>query len=223
MYVPVMFEWPRFAAHLCSDRSPKDRLESLLRELGEPLTAEPEAGEVLESLFSDRALIDGLRAYATCLHHVGILAPPGLDLAAAGEAVAASPFAARLKTFKSVVLAKDLSAHVGHCVDVSVVNGFASSRPLRFPEVEVFVASLPAAELEPVVADEFGCHVALGLRADTSFPAVLDLLHAHRCWELPLMRSGPLTNSEIKSRVLYVDVERDGRMRRLEFIAATAP
>ena len=192
-------------------------------ELGEPLSSEPDVGEVLEALFVDRALIDGLRAHAARLHHVGMLAPSGLDVAAAGEAVAASPFAARLGTFKSVVLAKDLAAHVGHAVDVSVVSGFASSRPLRFPEVEVFVASLPATELEPVVAEEFGCHVALELRADTSFPAVLDLLHAHRCWELPLMRSGPMTNSEIKSRVLYVDIEREGRMRRLEFIASTVP
>ena len=41
-----MFEWPRFAAHLCSDRSPKDRLESLLCALGEPLSSEPDVGEV---------------------------------------------------------------------------------------------------------------------------------------------------------------------------------
>jgi len=108
-------------------------------------------------------------------------------------------------------------------LDVYVVNGCTSSRLVRCPEVEVFVVELPPAELEVVVRQEIGSHVALELAANASFEDILDSLHAHQCWELPLMRRGPLTNREIHSRVLYVDVAPRGHTRRLEFIACDAP
>lgn len=223
MYVLAMFDWPRFSVHLCADRPPGDRLASLLSELAEPVVSEPDVKQVLEALFDTEALVDGLRTYAARLHHVGLLAPPGLGVAAVDEVVASSPFRARQGTFKSVVLAKDLSVRLGRHVDVTVVKGCTPSRSVRCPEVEVFVAELPYVELEAIVAQEVGCHVALELHPDASFEGILALLHAHQCWELPLMRRGPLTNREINSRVLYVDVVRQGCTRRLEFIASAPP
>jgi hypothetical protein len=225
------FAWPRIAADLRDDQSPADRLASLLAELAEPLGSAAEVRlesaaqvqQILETVFGHGELTEALRPYTARLHHAGILAPPDLDVAAAGEVVAASPFRARLGTFKSVVLARDLSARVGREVNVTVVNGHSLSAAMRFPAVEVFVADLTPAELSAINAQEVGCHVALELHPDRSFAAILDLLHEHRYWELPLMRGGPLTNREINSRVLYVDVERRGCVRRLEFIASATP
>jgi hypothetical protein len=218
-----MFEWPRFAAHLCGQGSAEDRLTSPLSKLAEPLASEPDAREVLTALFDEEALVNALQPYAVRLHHVGFLAPPRLAVATVEALVAASSFRERRRTFKSAVLAKDLSARLGRDVNVAVVNGRASSRTVRCPEVEVFVADLPPAELDAIVNQEMGSHVALEVAASASFESILDLLHAHHCWELPLMRRGPLTNREINSRVLHVDVGRQGHTRRLEFIACAAP
>lgn len=217
-----MFEWPSFAAHLCGEESPEDRLTSFLSKLAEPVPAAPAVKEVLEALFPEVSLVKALQPHVARLHHVGFLAPPGLALTAVDALVAASPFRERRRIFKSAILAKDLSMRLERGMDVYVVNGCTSARAVRCPEVEVFVAELPPAELAATVSQEIGSHVALELTADGSFEGILGSLHAHRCWELPLMRRGPMTNCEIKSRVLYVDVVRQGHTRRLEFIACDA-
>jgi hypothetical protein len=223
MYVPPMFEWPRFAAHLDgSGRPPEKRVGALLAELGE-WAFPPSAKEVLRTLFQDPALADAVGLLAPRLHHVGLIAPPRLDPAAIESEMRASPFRNQMRKFKSVVVARELSARMGRSVDVMVMRGSLGTPSVGCPSVEIFVADLPANEIADLVADEIGCHVALELAPNGSLARVLEVLHAHGRWEIPLMRGGPLTNHEIHSSVLFVDVPGEARTRRLEVIAADAP
>jgi hypothetical protein len=130
-----------------------------------------------------------------------------------------SPFRSRLRTFKSAVLAKELSVRFNRRVDVMVAQGNIEARAASCPSVEIFVADLPRPEIDELVSRETGCHVALALAANSSLERVLEVLHAHGLWEIPLMRGGPLPNYEIHSSVLYLDVPGRERSRRLEFIA----
>ena len=217
-----MFEWPRFAAHLDGIRSPKDRVGSLLADLAESVPT-PSAKDVLSALFEDAGLVNAVQHLASRIDHVGFVAPPDLGVAAVADILSGSAFRHQLRTFKSAVLAKDLSSRFGRGVDVMVMQGNAVMPSARFPSVEVFIADLPAQEIENLVVQETGCHVALALVANSSFARVLEVLHAHGCWEIPVMRDGPLANYEIHSSVLYVDVSGGERTRRLEFIAPDTP
>jgi hypothetical protein len=217
--VPAMFEWPRFAAHLNGVHPPEERVVSLLADLAEPAAA-ASAKDVLSALFEDGALVNEVEVLAPLIHHVGVVAPADLGVDTVGKMLRRSPFRHQVREFKSAVLAKDLSLRFGKCVDVIVVQGSVDAPAARCPSVEIFVADLPAAELDALVTHETGCHVALALAPNGSLGRVLEVLHGHGCWEIPLMRGGPLPNYEIHSSVLYVDVPGRERVRRLEFIAA---
>lgn len=221
MYGPAVFEWPKFAAHLDAGRTAADRVRGLLDALA---VARPAAGadEVLVELFGKGALADEIERLAPRLHHAGLIAPPGIDIAEVAELLGDSPFRGQVRRFKSAVLAKDLSARLGRNVNVMVVQGNAAAPASGCPSVEVFVADLPASEIDRLVAGETGCHVALALAPDASLARVLEVLHAHGRWEIPLMRNGPLANYEIHSSLLYVDIPGLERMRRLEIIASDA-
>jgi len=114
---------------------------------------------------------------------------------------------------------KELSSQLGRQVEVMIVQGSAAAHPARSPAVEIFIADIPAQEVKSLVAQETGCHVALALAPHSSFEQLRGVLHAHGCRENPLMRDGPLVNEEMHSAVLYMDVPRGTRTRRLEFIA----
>ena len=217
-----MFEWPRFAAHLDGGHAPAERVASALAELAR-LPAAPRAGDVLASLFDDADLVQALERLAPHVDHVGLIAPPGVGVTEAVDILGRSPFRSRLREFRSTVLARDLSLRLGRRVDVKVVQGNAGAPAVSYPAVEVFVADLPAEQLAGIVAAEIGCHVALALAPQASLAQVLDVLHAHGWRENPLMRDGPLTNCEIHSSLLFVDVPGGERTRRLEFIASAAP
>jgi len=75
-----------------------------------------------------------------------------------------------------------------------------------------------AAHLYGVRSPEDRRHVALALDSNSSLDSVREILHAHDCWENPLMRDGPLVNHEIHSAALYLDIPGRQRTRRLEFI-----
>lgn len=195
---------------------------SLLADLGESMPT-TSARDVLLALFQDGALVDALERLAPRMHHVGLIAPPDLGVGTITEVLSRSPFRNQLRKFKSVVLAKDLSSRLGRGVEVMVVQGSVAAPSTRCPSVEIFIADLPAQEIENLVVQETGCHVALALAPDGSFDRVLEVLHAHGCWEIPLMRDGPLANYEIHSSVLYVDLPGRERTRRLEFIASDTP
>jgi hypothetical protein len=213
-----MYEWPKFAAHLDGRRAAQDRVGALLADLGEPMPV-PSARDVLLTVFQDGALVDSLQRLAPRVHHVGLIAPPDLDVPAVAGLLRCSPFRHQLRRFRSTVLAKDLSSRLGRDVDVMVVQGTMTAPETRCPSVEIFVADLAKREIENLVVEEAGCHVALALAPDGSLDRVLETLHEHGCWEIPLMREGPLKNYEIHSSVLYVDVPGPERTRRLEFIA----
>jgi hypothetical protein len=214
-----MFEWPRFAVHLNGVRSPEERVISLLVDLAAPMPT-PSAKDVLSALFEDGSLVDALARLAPRIHHVGFVAPRGLGVAAIEELLRESPFRDGLRTFKSAIFAKELSSRLGREVEVMVVRGSAGGRPARCPTIEIFIADLPAQQLDDLVAQETGCHVALALDPDVSLDRVRHLLHARGCSEIPLMRDGPLANHEIRASVLYVDVPGLERTRRLEFISS---
>jgi hypothetical protein len=216
-----MFAWPRFAPHLCGVRSPEKRVASLLADLAEHMPTSS-AHDVLSTLFEDGVPVDAVERLAPHMHHVGFVAPPEIEAATIEEVLRASPFRNQVRTFKSAVLAQELSSRFGRNVDVVIVQGSVAAHPARSPAVEIFVADLPAEELERLVARETGCHVALALDPSSSFDCVRGVLHAHGCWENPLMRDGPLVNQEISSSVLYVDVPRRECTRRLEFIRFNA-
>jgi hypothetical protein len=217
--MPAMFEWPRFAAHLNGIRSPAERVVSLLADLAEPMPT-PSARDVLSALFEDRSLVDAVAQLAPRVHHVGFVAPRDLGAVAIEELLRESPFRSQLRKFKSAILAKELSSRLGREVDVMILQGRVAGHPARCPAVEIFIADLPAEELESLVAQETGCHVALALEADGSLDQVCRVLHVHGCWEIPLMRNGPLANHELRASVLYVDVPRGERARRLEVISS---
>jgi len=162
--------------------------------------------------------VDAMERLAPRLHHVGFVAPPEIKAAAIEEVLRESPFRDQLRKFKSEVLAKELSSRLGRDVDVMIVQGSVTAHPARSPAVEIFIADLPPEEIENLVVQETGCHVALALEPNGSFDRVRQVLHAGGCWENPLMRDGPLVNHEIHSSVLYVDVPGRKRTRRLEFI-----
>jgi hypothetical protein len=213
------YEWPKFAEHLTAvERSPEDRLRSLLASLGASGST-PDAHEVLATLFDDISLVDDITSLGPRLHHTGLVAPAALDVGTITNVLRESSFGEHIWQYESVVLAKDLSSRLGHRVDVSVVQGSAAAPSARCPAVEVFVADLPATTLRELVERETGCHVALELESGEALGRVCDVLHAHDCWEIPLMRGSPLTNREIGFSLLYVDVPGGGRTRRLEFIA----
>jgi hypothetical protein len=212
-----MFEWPRFAAHLDGVRPPEERLLSLLVGLAEPART-PSAKEILSALFEDRSLVRAVERFNPRMHHVGFVAPNALGVAAIEEVLRKSPFRGPLRKFKSAILAKDLSSRFGREVNVMIVQGSGTGNHARCPAVEIFIADLPHEELEGLVAEEAGCHVALALEPVGALDRVVHALHAHGCWEIPLMRNGPLANHELRASVLYVDVPGRERTRRLEFI-----
>jgi len=216
--LPPMFAWPRFADHLSGARHPEKRVASLLAELAEP-TPVPSAKDVLSALFTEETLADAMQLLAPRLHHVGFVAPPELAPAAVEAVLKKSPFREQVRTFKSTVLVKELSSQLGRQVEVMIVQGSAAAHPARSPAVEIFIADIPAQEVKSLVAQETGCHVALALAPHSSFEQLRAVLHAHGCRENPLMRDGPLVNEEMHSAVLYMDVPRGTRTRRLEFIA----
>ena len=217
VYSSAMFEWPKFAAHLCGGRSPELRIASLLGDLAESL-ATPSATDVLLALFDDHTLVHTVKRLAPLVDHIGFVAPSYIGVAAIEEVLKESPFRERPRTFKSAVLVKDLACRLGRDVDVTVVQGNLGGRGTRAPGVEVFVADVAAHEVERLVAQEAGCHVALALDSSHALDCVRTVLHAHGRWEIPLMRNGPIVNREIHSSVLYVDVPGPERTRRLEFI-----
>ena len=213
-----MFEWPQFAAHLCGvDSTPTEKLRSLLTYLGACTT--PRSQDVLTVLFDSTALTEALAPIVPHLHHVGVLAPSHLNVPTVRDLMRDSPFGDQIRQFRSVVLAKDLSALLDRQVEVTVVQGTAPARSRSYPAVEVFVADLPPATLDPLVERETGCHVALELVPDSSFEHIRDVLHAHGRHEIPLMRHGALTNPEVGLSMLYVDVPGPEHTRRLELIA----
>jgi hypothetical protein len=216
-----MYEWPRFAQHL-GDRTlaPTQRLRLLLASLGVP-RPEPSAEDILTELFTDGELVAELAALAPHIHHVGIIAPPRLDIGAVTEILSASPFAASIQRFTSAVLVRDLAALLGLDVHVTVVQGSASAG-MGCPAVEVFITDLPERTTENLLAHETGCHVALALAPGGSFGPVRDALHAHGCREIPLMSKGELVNRELGASVLYVDVAGHTPVRRLEFISQSS-
>jgi hypothetical protein len=218
--VPQMFEWPRFATLRAGVASPERRLAVLLDDLANVLPA-PSAGDVLAALFDDEALVAAVERLTPRVHHAGLIAPPGLAVPAVTATLRASPFRNQLRTFKSAVLAKDLSFRLAANVNVTVVQGTIATAAGRSTSVEIFVADLSEEQTESLLAQETGCHVALALDPSGSFNRLLEVLHTHGCWEIPLMRNGPLPNDEIHSSVLYVDIPNGERMRRLEFIASS--
>jgi hypothetical protein len=181
----------------------------------------PSAKDVLCAFFEDEDLVDALGGLAPRMHHVGFIAPRELGIATIEKLLRGSPFRTRLSQFKSAILAKDLSSRLGREVNVTAVRGTVNGHAARCPAVEIFVADLPPEVIENLVAQETGCHVALTLDSEASLDRVRQLLHARGCAEIPLMRNGPLANREIRAAVLYVDVPRRERTRRLEFIAST--
>lgn len=212
------YEWPRFAGHLRgATAAAGERLLSLLRDLGAPGPV-PSGSQVLASVFDELALSDEIAALAPTIHHVGVVAPPDLDVGQLTALMQRSPFADRVWQFESVALAKDLSSRLSRPVKATVVQGNASLQTARHPAVEVFVTDLPADVLCSLVEQETGCHVALGLAPGHSLEEVRDVLHAHGLWEIPVMRHGPLTNRAYRSSLLYVDMPGFTSTRRLEFI-----
>ncbi|MGH7898957.1 MAG: hypothetical protein ACREQQ_13460, partial [Candidatus Binatia bacterium] len=200
-------------------RSGEAGVLSLLDDLGRPM-ATPSANDVLASLFEDASLVDAVGRFAPRVHHAGFIAPRGLGARAVEAVLRKSPFRDQLTTFKSAILAKDLSCRLRREVEVVVVQGSVAAREVRCPAVEVFIADLPPQTIDGLVSEEIGCHVALALEPDGSIDRVRHVLHAHGCWEIPLMRHGPLANHEIRASVLYVDVSGRERTRRLEFITS---
>ena len=136
------------------------------------------------------------------------------------EVLADSPFRSRLRRFKSAVLAKELSSRLARDVAMTIVQANAAECRARCPAVEIFIADLPPAQVEDLVAQETGCHVALAIAPDVSLDRARDLLHAHGRLEIPLMRDGAIANPEMSASVLYVDVPGHERTRRLELIAS---
>jgi len=216
-----MFHWPLFARHLADGRLPGDRLGALMDALAQTSSSESHPQELFVSLFGSGELTAELCRETIGFHHVGVIAPAGLDVPAVDAVLAGSAFRHRRLTFPSAILTKDMSARLQRPVELTVVMGHAAG-PACWPAVEVFVSNLAAAELDPVIDGEVGCHVAVELGPDGSFERVANLLRRHGCQEIPLMQQGPLTNHAIRSRLLYFDVCRGGRMRRLEFIAPTS-
>lgn len=217
MYAAAMFRWPRFAARLHGDRSPEQRVASLLADLAEPVHA-PAVKDVLAALFDDDTLVKGVERLAARVDHVGFVAPATISVGAVEELLRESPFRDQLRTFHSAVLVKELSSRLGRAVDVTIVQGRKAGGPGRGLAVEIFIADLTPHELESLIVHETGCHVALALDSSRSLECVRAVLHTHGCWENALMRNGALVNREIHSSVLYVDVPGRDRTRRLEFI-----
>jgi hypothetical protein len=211
-----MFAWPAFSAHLHRGGPPAQRVAALLADLAaaEPRTAE----DVLGAAFADAALVAAVGGLARRRHHVGFLAPSGLDVGAVERVLAASPFRREVRAYASTVLVRELSARLGRPVEVAIVHAYSERGPSA-GGVEVFVANLASACLDDLVAAEFGCHVALEVDSAGALDDLRRRLHAHGCAENPLMRHGALRNGAMHSAVLYVDTAPGARPRRIEFIA----
>ncbi|MBU6281471.1 hypothetical protein KGQ64_04445 [bacterium] len=82
---------------------------------------------------------------------------------------------------------------------------------------EWFVARLPDDELQALVRDELGCHVALRLRAGID-PEATRSIAVRASGSGDARAVTPVhTNPEIGVRLVYVDgADEDGRVRRLE-------
>lgn len=208
-----MFQWPQFCAVLSSGGTPAERFGRLL----DHLDSLPDSEAVLSALFEDRALITRLAALAPLVHHMGFLAPAGLSAASVEEQCHASAYAANVRSFESEVWAREISNRFGRPVEVTIVQAFRDD-PARYG-VEVFVATLPDHEIDSLVADEAGCHVALAIRPGGSFDDAFELLHAHHLYEQVEIQSGPAFNEAIGAQVLYIDVPSPARSRRLELLS----
>jgi len=218
VYAAAMFQWPRFATRLRAGGSPEQRVASLLADLAEPMHI-PAVRDVLTALFDDDTLVGVVERLAPRVDHVGFVAPAKIGAGAIEELLRESPFREQLRAFRSAILVQELSCQLGRKVDVTIVQGRVAGRATRSPAVEIFIADLAPQEIERLIMEETGCHVALALESAGSLEPVRAVLHAHGCWENPLMRNGALVNQEIHSSVLYVNVPGHERTRRLEFIA----
>lgn len=212
-----MFEWPSFAAYLDGVRHPREGIVALLADLAEP-GAPIGSREVLSALFEDGALVNEVEALAPRFDHVGLVAPAGLGLCTVREILDASAFRRHIRAFRSTVLASELTLSLGRPVDVMVVQASADAPAARWPMIEIFVADLPAVQIEELVANEFGCHVALELAPNASLGRIREVLHLRGQLESSSMH-GPVSNDEIRSSVLFFDVPGRELARRLEFIA----
>jgi hypothetical protein len=208
----VSFGWPRFRELLGRPGAPRERFARLLASLAGG--AAPPAEAILRAVFDEVAVVGALARLAPVVDHVGLVAPAGLSADVIEDALRRSPFARRMRRFRSEVWAREVSQRFGRAVEVTIVQAWGKDLG-----VEVFVAALRDVELDELVAEEAGCHVALALDPRASFDEVRALLHAHGHYEPALMRGGPSTNAAIDARLLYVDVERRGVTRRLEIIS----
>lgn len=208
-----MFEWPQFCTVLSGNGTPAERFGRLL----DHLDSEPDSEAVLSALLGDRALITRLAALAPLVHHVGFLAPAGLSAAGVEEQCRESAFSANVRRFESEVWAQEISIRFGRPVEVTIVQAFRDD-PARYG-VEVFVAMLSDHEIDALVADEAGCHVALAVRPGGSFDDACGLLQAHRLCEQKQIQHRPAFNAAISAQVLYIDVPSPTRSRRLELLS----
>lgn len=209
-----MFEWPRFAAVLQSEGpEPAERLDQLLALLGAAIDSK----SVLSAFFEDGSLNAQLAALAPRVHHVGFLAPAGLSVAQVVEQCRASGFSEEVRTFESEVWAREIANRFGRTVEVTIVQGFPDCSSPDYG-VEVFVAELANAEIEALIAEEAGCHIALELEPGRSLDDARELLNEYGPREPIWTMHGPRANHAIRAQVLYVDVSASALVRRIEFL-----
>jgi len=174
---------------------------------------------VFADFFGDDPIAARLAPLVVRVDHVGAIAPFGATIADAESALLSSPFRHGSRRFRSRILAADLSERLGHPVAADVMEARtdgASEPRLGF---EWFVTDLPGHELEGLIREELGCHVALRLSPGVRSRDV------HRILGEPTGGSGatvalPMrTNDEIGIRLLYLDRPAEGgRVRRLELL-----
>lgn len=186
-------------------------------------TTPPGASRLLRDFFgAGHPLAGEIGARVTRLDHVGAIAPAGSTLDDAEAALRASGFTAGTRRFRSRILAADLSERLRRSVRVDMVESWSGPDAGLRLGFEWFVADLPPDELELLVREEFGCHVALRLAAGVRTEEIHAIASRASLDPAPTLVTPIRANADIGVELFYLDrTDESGRVRRLELVAET--